>query len=418
MSWSLQALQNRKRSIFDTMKYILIILMFLITADLIGQPDTIVVYNVRTQSVDFIPPVAFDSTITFESTSFSIGAMGHKVPLDLEPPVDNLLEGTQFTELARAELFFDVTTYPARTAVKLFAWRNDTLRDSCSGTMVSENLVLTAAHCIIRHNEWRQDSLLAAPAFDNGKFQHDIPKSIVKNYYLFKTFYEGHAWDDIALLELRDPIGFETGWQGIAFNTNTTFFTENVFHKFSYPAVPHPFDTTRVYNGDTLYYNYGLIDFISYNNGEFIGLSNVSFGIPGQSGSSLFYTNNHEYYAFGVLNFPTFFRHYLINQNVFYQFKNIIENHALYLNDQLDETYPLILYPNPASERVTVEIYNPDNHSLTVTLYDIHGRMVKRIENISGSRIYLHRNGLSSGIYIVRLHDNTRVFKAKQIIFR
>ncbi len=381
-----------------------------------GQPDTIVVYNVRNQSINLIPPVLYDTTGSFENTSFSIGALGRKVPLDLEPPEDNLAEGTQFTKMARAEKFFDVTTFPARTAVKLFAWRNDTLMNRCSGTMISENLVLTAAHCIIGNNAWRQDSLLAAPAFDNGDFQHEIPTSIVEKYYIFKTFYDNKGWDDIALLELKNPIGFETGWQGIAYNTDTTFFFENVFHKFSYPAAPNPLDTTRVFNGDTLYYNYGLIDYFS--NG-FIGVTNgATLGASGTSGSSLFYTNNLNYYAFGVMNFANNYRHYLINQHVFYQLKNIIENHAMYVNEQIDETYPLMLYPNPATDRVTIEFHNPDNQNLTLTLFDLQGRNVRRIENITGNRFYLHRDGLPSGLYIIRLHANTRIYNAKQIIFR
>lgn len=400
------------------MKYLLFVTILFYTLDLMGQPDTIVVYNVRNQSIELIPPVAYDSTIIFENTSFSTGEMGRKVPLDLDPPVVNIIEGTQFTDIARAELFFDVTTYPARTAVKLFAWRNDTLRNRCSGTMVSENLVLTAAHCLIGNNTWRQDSLLAAPAFDNGVFPAGIPTSVVEKYYLFKTFYDGKSWDDIALLELRDPIGFETGWQGIAYHSDTTFFTENVFHKFSYPAVQSPFDSTRVYNGDTLYYNYGLIDYISHLGPEFIGLYNVVLGVPGQSGSSLFYSNNIDYYAFGVMNFATNYRHYLINQNVFYQFKNIIDNHAMYVNEQIDETYPLMVYPNPATDRVTVEFYNPGSQRLTLAVYDMQGRMVRQIQNITGERFYLYRDGLPSGFYIIRLHDNTRVFNAKQVIFR
>ena len=68
--------------------------------------------------------------------------------------------------------------------------------------MISENLVLTSAHCIVRNNEWRHDSLLAAPAFDNGTFQHDVPTSIVEKYYMFKTYYDNKGLDDIALLEL------------------------------------------------------------------------------------------------------------------------------------------------------------------------------------------------------------------------
>lgn len=399
------------------MKYFMAILFFLNSVNLLhGQPDTIVVFDVRTQTIDLIPPVSYDSTITFESTSFSIGAMGNKVPLDLEPPLDNLSEGTQFTALERAELFFDVTSYPARTGVKLFGWRNDTLRNLCSGTMISENLVLTAAHCIFLSNQLTYDSILVAPAFDNGAFQQDIPQSIVEKYYLFKSYYERTSFDDIALLELKDPIGYETGWQGIAFNSNTSFFTENVFHKFSYPASPNPFDTTRVFNGDTLYYNYGLID---YFESGFIGVQNgIWLAAPGSSGSSIFYTDNQEYYAFGVLNFAVNFHHYLINQNVFYQFKNIIESRAVSVNEHTVETYPIIVYPNPATDIATVEVNNPENHRLSAILYDIQGRPIRKMDKITESRFNLHRTGLPSGIYILRVYGPSRVYNAKQIIFR
>ncbi len=401
----------------NNMKYLVILIFTLLyTLDLFGQPDTIVMYNVKDQTLQLIPPVDYDSTLVFENTSFSQGVLPGKVQLNLEVPSSNILEGTQFTDIARAELFFDVCAYPVRTAVKLFGWDNDTLRHNCSGTMISENLVLTSAYCLFQNNKWAEDSILVIPAYDNGVYKEGIHSSPVDKIYLFKTFYDNKSWDDFALLELRRPIGFETGWQGIAYSKDTKFFTEYVFHKFSYPGVPSPFDRTRIYNGDTLYYNYGKIDYFPNFNPEAIGVVNGrSLSIPGKAGSSLFYTDNNEYYTFGVFNWAQRYRHSLINQNVFHQLKNIIDNYAKYENEGLDESYPLLVYPNPATDRVTLEFYNPDNQDLTLSILDLQGREVRNIKNILGERYYLDRNGLPAGMYFIRMYDDRRVFATKLV---
>jgi hypothetical protein len=360
------------------MKYLLLSVILITTINLIGQPDTIVAYDVYNQTIEIIPPILFDNTLTFENTSSSTGLMGGKVPLDLEPPTSNLVENTSFTDIARAELFFNVSSYPARTVVKLFAWNNDTLSHLCTGIMVSENLVLTVASSIFSNNSWRHDSILAAPAYDNGMFHIDLPTSTFEKYYIFKKYYEGVGGDNIALLKLKHPIGTEIGWIGIAYNKDTTYFYENVFHKLSYPQETSPVDETRVYNGDTLYYNYGLID-LYWNN--FIGVTNgYSMAILGKEGSSIFYTNNFDYYSFGVLNWAAGYKHYLINQNVFNQFKNIIENHAASIVDKKDdESLQLVIYPNPADEHLTIEFFNPDNKPFSLTVYDLQGRKLRHI---------------------------------------
>src|SRR5690606_5098569 len=107
------------------MKFLIIFIFTLFhSIYLDGQPDTIVMYNVKDQTIQLIPPVNYDSTLVFEHTSFSEGSLPGKVQMNLEAPNTNLLEGTQFTDIARAEQFFDVSEYPVRTAVKLFGWDN------------------------------------------------------------------------------------------------------------------------------------------------------------------------------------------------------------------------------------------------------------------------------------------------------
>ena len=68
------------------------------------------------------------------------------------------------------------------------------------------------------------------------------------------------------------------------------YYHGKTFHKLSYPAVVDPFDTSKVYNGDTLYYQSGQVNNYQHNYMK-LGSQNA-WGVPGQSGSSIFYTNN------------------------------------------------------------------------------------------------------------------------------
>ncbi|MGH2567342.1 MAG: hypothetical protein ACRDGA_03315, partial [Bacteroidota bacterium] len=126
---------------------------------------------------------------------------------------------------------------------------------------------------------------------------------------------------DIALVKLRESIGLKTGWTGIAFSAVDTFFQHNVFHKFSYPGTVDLSDSTRVFNGDTLYYNYGTLDVV-----EPIFLGYNIFGIRGQSGSSLFYTDNERFYAVGTLAFAEQSKHTRVTRGLYYAFKSVLDD--------------------------------------------------------------------------------------------
>src|ERR1051325_8007000 len=91
---------------------ILTFMMLLRWAHAYGQPDTIIEFDVPTQTFDTVLPVSFDTTVTFDKTSFSIGSLGNTVPLSLILPSINLFSGSHFSDLARAELFYNVTDYP------------------------------------------------------------------------------------------------------------------------------------------------------------------------------------------------------------------------------------------------------------------------------------------------------------------
>lgn len=397
-----------------------LILFFLITTnDLIQAQDTIIVYDISTQTTSTIIPVAYDSSETFDHTSFSIGNLGNQTMLSTISPTTNLFPNSHFSRLGRADIDHNLLDYPIRTAVALFNYNADTSSGTaCSGMMVGPDLVLTAGHCVrsvFGTPSWHADSILIAPAYNNGQLQSSLPSSWVKKIYLFKENYNGSIQHEVALLQLKEPIGLDLGWLGIAYSADANYFNNKVFHKLSYPATRDPFDTSQVYNGDTLYYQHGYIDTFPQFQNTYLGVSNA-WGVPGQSGSSIFYTDNTTaYYSFGVLSFANNLSHAYISQQIFYQLQNII--------DQYGHTVPVTkipsknkvkIYPNPFKHNTRIEFENDLGISYNFELIDIQGRTVQKKKNIINNHLTIKRKNLNNGIYFFRFINNGQtIFSGK-----
>jgi hypothetical protein len=390
------------------MKNYLIFFLFISNSCLTQAQDTIIVYDVLTQTTTKIAPVVYDSSQIFDHTNFSIGSLGNPTTLNTLPPTTNLFPNTDFKRLERAELSHDLTDYPIRTAVALHLYNADTTSGtSCSGIMVGPDLVLTSAHCVRSlgsNPTWHFDSILIAPAYNKGQLQASLPSSWVKKAYLFKENYNGSIQHEVALLQLKKPIGLDLGWLGIAYSSDLDYFDNKVFHKLSYPSIRDFIDTSKFYNGDTMYYNYGYIDtFPQYPNAS-LGVTGA-WGIPGQSGSSLFYTdNNSAYYSFGVLSLSTNLRHSQINQQIFYQLQNIIDNygHTVPIT-KIPNKRSIKVYPNPFSTSTVIEFENKLGISYDFELIDAQGKIVQKQNKTTDNTLIIKRKKLSTGIYFFRL---------------
>ncbi len=72
------------------------------------------------------------------------------------------------------------------------------------------------------------------------------------------------------------------------------------------------------------------------------------------------------------------------------------------------------IYPNPASQSATLEFNNPSKKKCTLTLYDLHGQVLRTVINITTERVEIERHSLTSGLYFFQLRtDNEIIIRGK-----
>ena len=396
-----------------TVRIGIIVCGLLLTQNLSAEQDTIMSYFPATQQYLYHPLANIDPSRGEDNTQWNYGNEGIQAVLNLAVP-DTTYNGSGFTEIIPAQTLFSVDDFPLRTAVNLFRVEDGVLIKYCSGMLVASQYVLTDCHCTGRRNhdedyQWDFfEGIVAYPAFDNGVEHLEYGYRTVDEYITFASNRKGyHAGTDIALLKLDIPIGEATGWVGIAFNNDDSFFEENIFHEFSYPG--SHLDSSNSYNGDTLYYNYGRITEFGYP--PWIGWNGVA--ISGQSGSSLLYTDNEEYFSLGTLVLGNTL-HLRITPEIFYSFKAIIEadpSEAMEDTEPISGYYLSDVFPNPFNTICRISFSIPREEFIEVVVYDLKGRevtsLVKGIMIAGKHEFELNMNDHPSGIYVYRINSGS-----------
>jgi hypothetical protein len=197
-------------------------------------------------------------------------------------------------------------------------------------------------------------------------------------------------------MQLGQEDFLKTGWVSIGFNAVDSSLLDGIFYRFSYPAITIPFIDPNIYNGDTLYYNYGVADLA---NEHFLGISNTS-GLPGESGSSLVKVVNNDFYtSYGVSSFSSNLLHSRFTNWKYFAFKSIIINDiGLGITENGKENITTV-FPNPTSGYLTV-ICQDNQIIKRIDIFDVNGRKVME-KIVSSNQISLDLSGLPMGLYLL-----------------
>ena len=383
-------------------KSYILILLFVVNSLNAQIQRRLIAYDLMEHTVDTLDLVDFDNSVTADNTDFYIGNFSKKFsPLNTDVPQENVYPNSHFTKRQHVTDFYNLEDFPIRTSIKLYRFGIDSIpRQVCSGSIVSSKHVLTSGHCVFRDIpgydiEPAVANYFVSPVFDEGNHNDNFECSWVKKIYRFD--YPNISNCDIALLELETPIGNSTGWLGMGFEQDNTILKDGIFYKFSYPGVYMPEADSVHYNGDTLYFSYGVIDYLYTGS---IGIIN-RIGIVGESGSSIIKVENKQkYITYGNLNTSTNSVHLRIQNNIFYPFKSVIEPYLqLSINEGFYEPPKVLLHPNPATDMITCQL--PEFEDVKLQIYDLQGEKIYEEHRNNTNRIELNVSLYSTGIYFV-----------------
>ena len=78
----------------------------------------------------------------------------------------------------------------------------------------------------------------------------------------------------------------------------------------------------------------------------------------------------------------------------------------------------LLLYPNPTHSTVQINLQNTSENLSSIIIYDVVGKTIKTIKNLSSNEISIDVSDLSKGVYLVEISSETNLKVTKKLVIQ
>ena len=79
------------------------------------------------------------------------------------------------------------------------------------------------------------------------------------------------------------------------------------------------------------------------------------------------------------------------------------------INENPGPKNEIVVFPNPSKNITNIEFSNTKNESRTLTIYNINGQAVSRIENITNEAVTIDNKNFENGMYFFQLQNNNGI---------
>ena len=390
-----------------TGRFCFVLLLVVIAGSASAQENFLYTYDAESKSIDSVLLEEPAEWIA-QATPSAIGLLNNHQPLPVTVPDDSLVQN-ETTRLFAAREQFDITSYPVRCASSMRVGPVDTTRHACSAVLVGDRWALTAAHCVMTFQSppyrFVNRETFIAPVWDEGAPGTQVGPTRVVRMFVVRDPNRSVIDNDVALLELEEPIGKELGWVGLYTAPPVSWVNGELVHRLSYPAGTDLKDTTQTFDGNDLMCRQGFLETITP---RYVRSQGV-FGIPGESGSPAIRAWMDGYVTTGVVSFASGLNTRVLESTTFSAFEKVMYGPTASVPDPAETT--LRVFPNPARDLVNIEGLG-ESLLQRVDVFDVTGQRV-----MSKQDPVFSCEGLVSGSYhLIVVTSSGRIHRSLSVV--
>lgn len=356
--------------------------------------DSILIYDVATMSLTTQLMPAYNNNTPSDSTEPYFGTYGVTDMPVIAPTVT--YPNTEISLIQKASDYYTSLNFPF-TAVTLIRYGLNV-----TAAVIGKRALLVFNYDIYYPNsqQWRNLSD-TNPFYENGSIQYGFLKLTPVRYYSRNHPQQGV---NFAIIEVAEDIGDYSGYFGLAYDTVPNAYDSVLLYNLSYPNEGFPGHYSIPVNGDTLCMKYGYIPdsypiFSAYwgGNGEYV---------------SPFFDKNYRIHGIRW----SYSAVYKFRRPDFYFAKYVLESLLTTTGDLVQNIF-LNIFPNPATNHITIEFDLTETTNISIEIKNILGQTVKEIDSSLYSngknKIEIDVSEFSQGLYFMQLKSENEFISKK-----